>query len=88
MNKKDGGPAFPTAEMEWKQEGNSGRHGYGPVHCGMSIRDYIAVAVLNGILSRSFAGADEVDTTTETIIQHRVIRAYRYADAMLSARSK
>jgi hypothetical protein len=75
--KDDGGPAFPrhygTAScMDLKEQ---------LWHGGMSLRDFLAVHVLNGLLI----------SMKETSIMHpkeTVVSAYQFADAMIEYRNK
>ena len=62
----DGGPAFP---MGYHPEGNSADH------FGMTIRDYFAAAIMQGLMSSQCQVDDPYP-----------IYAYRIADAMLKAR--
>lgn len=51
---------------------------------GMTLRDYFAVAALNGIITHPI-GIIDADGNRLSIAQHG-ITAYEYADAMLAAR--
>ena len=62
----DGGPAFP---MGYHPEGNSADH------FGMTIRDYFAAAIMQGLMSSQCQVDDPYP-----------IYAYRIADAMIRAR--
>ena len=76
----DGGSAFPT---KYDAYNNS------PAHCieGMTLRDYFAGQVLVGLLASEAEGftiiTEEDKTNEETIASI----AYKFADAMLKARS-
>ena len=66
----DGGPAFPCEGERLMQH-------------GMSLRDYMAAAALQGLISGSLGGLREqpLETTAARV-------AYLFADAMLAERSK
>ena len=79
----DGGPAFPTRGEDFI-DGPQGRHpqsawGMQPKE-GMTLRDYFAGKALQGMLAGY--GGDSNATIDEYASD-----AYRYADAMLKARS-
>ena len=75
MSKTDGGYAFPFNVPE----GN----GCGPqTYEGMTLRDWFAGKALQGMM----AGNWEALKTAS--IELHVVTAYRYADAMLAARTK
>ena len=62
----DGGPAFPTLFIE---------PNYGSGYAGMTIRDYFAAAIMQGLMSSQCQVDDPYP-----------IYAYRIADAMIKAR--
>lgn len=72
MSEANGGPAFPTENAAqtgattWRYE-------------GMSLRDYFAAKVLQGIYANPDRGGTCIDAAE---------RAYEAADAMIRARSK
>lgn len=68
----DGGPAFPTWE-EWR--------GFSKER-GMSLRDYLAAAALQGLIAQSMGTAISSDCEIGAAY------CYRFADAMLHARSQ
>jgi hypothetical protein len=70
MKREDGGPAFPIERH--LPDGNE-------CYYGMSLRDYFAAAVIQGIIAWEGTG----DTGEADAIQ-----AYQYADAMLKARGQ
>jgi hypothetical protein len=71
----DGGPAFPITPPAIP----AGHYYSGPAHAdGMSLRDYFAGQALAGLLGLEPLGTPETEAE----------RAYRYADAMLSERSR
>ena len=74
MDKKDGGPAFPVAEVR-DRDGNGITEG-AP---GMSLRDWFAGQAMAGLLAHPV----ESPGTTWMIYAHD---AYGIADAMLKAR--
>ena len=67
----DGGRAFPTGFIS--NGGNAG---------GMSLRDYLAAAALQGILMNY--ATEKYGVTEDTVAKY----AFRYADAMLAERAK
>ncbi len=71
MSKDNGGPAFPVPATEY--------HGMDE---GMTLRDYFAAKVINGILSDPNAGLLEDDLSRYAGI------AYKAADAMIKERNK
>lgn len=73
MAKDNGGAAFP-----------SDTENYGP-QCGMSLRDYFAAKVMNGIVSGIMANGATLD---DTYVNKAVHAAYFAADQMLSERAK
>ena len=72
----NGGPAFPTAYTVRNMYGDAVTE-YAD---GMSLRDYFAAAVLQGIYS------NEREDYAATTREDRAVEAYRAADAMLAAR--
>jgi len=74
---KDGGAAFPTTGTQYnidRDEFEVGSYG------GMSLRDYFAAAVLQGIMgNRLYAGYEDTAIAKD---------AYGIADAMLAQRGK
>ena len=79
MSKQTGGPAFPREDYQ----ANGHERGFENLgQEGMSLRDYFAAKVINGILSDPDAGLLEDDLERYAGI------AYKAADAMLKARDK
>lgn len=74
MVTKDGGPAFPTAEVRDLDGNVKWTPGW-----GMSLRDWFAGQALAGILA---------DHTTNPTTDAAAGHAYRFADAMLAERAK
>ena len=78
----DGGPAFPVAGFQFKNNGNS--EGYVLPYEGMTLRDYFAAAALQGNLAGQsidvgyYEGKDAWDKAAKD--------AYAVADAMLKAK--
>ena len=70
----DGGPAFPCEAKVWADE-EAGR--LVPASQGMTLRDFFAGQALAGIAARHSARSYESE----------VDEAFKYADAMLAARS-
>lgn len=71
---KDGGPAFPLFA-----DGNAACHMSSIAHDGMSLRDWFAGMVLNGMCSAPFS---------EGAYPEMARQAYKMADAMLTERGK
>ncbi len=74
--KPDGGPAFPRGGSDHDEPED-----------GMSLRDWFAGQVVNGIaaaLGREFPA----DTTPESLVVNLSISSYVIADAMLAERNK
>lgn len=71
----DGGPAFPVPD----QQHSGGLDGY----YGMSLRDYLAAAALQGYIA-----AHSGENVKFPPAQYAADQAYEYADAMLEARRK
>lgn len=71
MSKPDGGPAFPhDARDTGKKPSN-----------GMTLRDYLAAAALQGLLSN-------IDIRTATAVQDACIDMWTIADTALKERDK
>ena len=70
MNKKTGGPAFPTSD--WDENGRAYK-----MH-GATLRDYFAVKAMQSMNIRQ----DYIDAPADAI----ALDAYALADAMLKAR--
>lgn len=88
MSKKpDGGPAFPQPMIPY-DNGLKTPWEFG--EGGMSLRDRIAIAALQGIVSIRVTRGDLEDwgLTPEEWIQQRADDAYAHADAMLKARDQ
>lgn len=68
---KDGGPAFPSRNYRDDEHGNH--------WAGLSLRDYFAAAIMQGLLA-----CPNTDGTPEFFAQS----AYGFADAMLAERAK
>jgi len=82
MSKNDGGPAFPVTPEHFYAGSNIPSRGI-----GMSLRDYFAVAALQGMLS--FPGAEAIGCVYTNSDPASVSAfAYQYADAMLAERAK
>lgn len=79
MTPDDGGPAFPSWDIG--PVGSEGTEGTVPVH-GMSLRDAFALGALSGVMHDraiwNCTPGEEVDVAR---------RLYRWADAMLRART-
>jgi len=74
-NKNDGGPAFPISQEE-------SRGKVAGIYGGMTLRDYFAAKIANGLASHSGTmgdpyGPDDIAS-----------RSYQVADAMLAEREK
>lgn len=82
----DGGPAFARPGANWK---NADGQPMGNDAClGMSLRDYVAIKAMHGLLSMSGA---KVGNENMTIPKHEATvadTAYSMADAMLKAREQ
>lgn len=79
---KTGGPAFPSGES-YSLGGAVNRKG--PLHEGITIRDYFAAKAMSGILAHLENHMERyLDLHDEDIAKF----AYRQADAMLEARGK
>ena len=74
---KDGGPAFPVLEYEYKATGDL--HPSPTMQPGMTLRDWFAGRALTGMLANPDCGQ-----SNEKIADW----AYRIADAMLEERGK
>lgn len=70
MRQNDGGPAFPTPES------------HGDDYEGMSLRDYFAAKVLEGLLAHNCSHFKDEDLEASGVSK----RAYILADEMLKAR--
>jgi hypothetical protein len=78
MSKDTGGPAFPCAE--WLDTLDP--EAVNPIrHQGMTLRDYFAAKVMQGILASSAPITSAID-----VDQLVAAAAYKIADAMLKAR--
>lgn len=75
MERETGGPAFPVGDVVERDEKG---HLHGPVisSVGMTLRDYLAAKAM-ATLCASYDSEDAVS-----------VKAYRFADAMLKARTK
>lgn len=89
MPKPTGGPAFPMPPT--RTELGNGEALISSGHEGMSLRDYFAAQVLNGLLSDGMGQAalslvekGEADSISGYLAEC----AYGYADAMLAEREK
>ncbi|MEN4889168.1 hypothetical protein [Erwinia billingiae] len=79
-SKETGGPAFPEL-------GNVGHNSDWQLDNGMTLRDYFAAKALPDLIagySRNQGSGPYLDASPDEIAHW----AYRYADAMLAARSK
>ncbi len=86
MKKKDGGPAFPVmAEHEIYRD--SGYHKVVYPEGGMTLRDYLAAAVVSEVL-RVYAADNKCGVGVEHLPRNVAAHAYRVADAMLAEREK
>lgn len=84
MTKKpNGGPAFPQPRPDYSQAYGGANMPFG----GMSLRDWFAGQVLNGLLSDSDE-RPENDETLEDFAESIAAGAYQMADAMLKARGE
>ena len=83
MEKKDGGPAFPTDHfvVEEHPEKDCTRRVFLP-GSGMTLRDYFAAAALGGYCANS-----NPDLIVESI-EKNGIDCYKMADAMIAAMDK
>lgn len=92
----DGGPAFPQPATD---DGHACNTPYQMAGGGMSMRDYFAAAALQGILSGTMTRVEihksvhvKSASLPASVIEPSegvaASLAYRYADAMLAARSK
>ncbi len=79
-------PAFPCGESYTTADlaGNEVRHSKGPLHHGMSLRDYFAAKAMNGIISACGDEKGAVDYEESSVAKN----AYAMADAMLKEREK
>lgn len=75
MRKETGGPAFPYSGTHYTEEKNFIVDSH-----GMTLRDYFAAQAMQGIASNP----DFTDWSWEVSAE----QAYKYADAMLAARSQ
>ena len=73
----DGGSAFPVPAPERDAQG----YVY-PCEGGMKLRDYFAAMAMQGLL------ADSWQTTTTGTMESFVTESYKWADAMITERSK
>ena len=73
---EDGGPAFSGGLFEPQHGGTNDRE---PWNAGMSLRDWFAGQALAGFVVRQSAAFSDAETGAKF--------AYRYADAMIAARS-
>ena len=84
-DRDDGGPAFPRTGV-----GNAGQMYDVPPQDGMSLRDWLAGQALNGQIS-SMTTAEALRAVysgpPEQFYEWAADSAYRFADAMLKARS-
>ncbi|EKJ8216970.1 hypothetical protein [Citrobacter sedlakii] len=79
-NLDNGGYAFPIPNADFQTFAPSTIEEYKRVQSGMTLRDYFAAKVINGILSDPNAGLLEDDLNRYAVI------SYKAADAMLKAR--
>lgn len=87
--KNDGGPAFPSGESYTRTDlvGNQTRNSKMALEPGMSLRDWFAGQMLNGLAPRIFdQGYPQKMELVE--VQWAVASAYLLADAMLAEREK
>jgi hypothetical protein len=77
MRIPDGGPAFPRP---FSDQANARLEDYNAAQEGMSLRDYFAAMVLNGMIAREPFDHAKVDKAKWAGI------AYAWADALLAAR--
>ena len=75
MSSENGGPAFPIPGKSYSYP--EGRFEDDP-HCGMTLRDYFAAKVIQGLMAASVKSSP--DGFAEA--------AYKVADAMLAARNE
>lgn len=78
----DGGPAFPATEFNVNQGHYEGRYEIHQQHGGMTLRDYFAGQIINGLLSDQREGSAWSTWDREQMGRE----AYLRADAMLAAR--
>jgi len=89
MEKKDdGGNAFPQPGVY-----DGARNEVNPVGAyydagGMSLRDAIAIAAMQGLLANSYQGNGTSAPLSEANAEEISVMAWRQADAMLEARKK
>lgn len=83
----DGGPAFPHKDGKYYETIQVGSH-------GISIRDYFAAKIIGALLAPETIVAwstlhrdGEAMDRVEKLAEHAAADAYRFADAMLKARS-
>ncbi|MFD2248887.1 hypothetical protein FHS82_000996 [Pseudochelatococcus lubricantis] len=74
----DGGPAFPVEMYDAEVDMDT-------VFPGLSLRDYFAAKVLQGLVT---ADAPSGFVTFEALLEHYAVTSYQYADAMLKERAK
>lgn len=74
MSKNTGGSAYPSTQDQWDR-GNE----------GMTLRDWFAGQALSGMMS---IPCPEGERITNKSIQYDAALCYKYADAMLTERSK
>lgn len=80
----NGGPAFPVPMIPCDRDG-----GFTSVeHGGMTLRDYFAINVLNGLLSYSYCNPSHGNYIENCSVENAARQAYQYADAMLEARKQ
>jgi hypothetical protein len=81
---KDGGPAFPVLEYEFKASGDL--HPSPTMQPGMSLRDYFAAAAVTGVIH----GAISAGLTGDDRFTYEAVaaRAYATGDQMLKQRGE
>lgn len=82
MSRETGGYAFPIPNADYQTFQPKTIDEYKRIQSGMTLRDYFAAKVINGILSDPDAGLMDDDLERYARI------AYKAADAMLKARGE
>ncbi|EOD6527525.1 hypothetical protein ACJ2CC_000619 [Klebsiella pneumoniae] len=82
MGRETGGYAFPIPNADFQTFQPSTVDEYKRIQSGMTLRDYFAAKIINGILSDPNAGLLEDDLSRYAVI------AYKAADAMIKERGK
>lgn len=98
MTKPDGGPAFPGEYVDcWIKEEGAPDYKAQPIFKtggGMSLRDYMAAAALQGFIAHIGTHPDDIMSYNDgmdtglTAKEDLSISSYKYADAMIAEREK